>query len=106
MRRLMEFMIHKQPPCILISILRSDKSLFAVNNQIAVNCRIVEHSRQQYVFDRPGWNQYHIPWVEEKTAENVKLRNFFKINNMLDNQNSVVGQFMALKHKGFDHLYQ
>ena len=45
-------------------------TLHAMSLKIAANCRAVEQSRAQYLFDNQGgWNYYHIPLVKDMTRK-------------------------------------
>ena len=81
-------------------------TLYAMSLKIAANCRAVEQSRAQYIFDnQDGWGYYHLPLVRGMTKENTDIRQSLRDNGIITDAESAIGQFMKLKHRGFEYMY-
>ena len=81
-------------------------TLYAMSLKIAANCRAVEQSRAQYIFDnQDGWGYYHLPLVRDMTRENADIRKSLRNPGIIDDDNSAIGQFMAYKKRGFQYMY-
>ena len=82
------------------------KILYSMSQKIAANCRRVEQSRLQYMFDDPhGWGNYHLPLVRDMTRENADIRRSLLDRHVITNEDSAIGQFMRLKNRGFEYMY-
>ena len=66
-------------------------TLHAMSLKIQANCRAVEQSRAQYLFDNQGgWSYYHLPLVRDMTKENVDLRSSLR-SHIINDETSAIG---------------